>query len=392
MRGYAAVWRVPGAPFLLVVGAASRLGAGMAPLALLLLVQQATGRYAYAGIAGGCYALAGATAGPLLGRLADRVGSPRVLVATGVAHSLVLPVLVLVRGSTAAVCALALLAGATYPPLTAVVRGAWNGLTSGRLRVTALAAETVVFELVFVVGPLLVSVFVLAATPAAALIGSAVITCAGAVALAFSTALRHPPRAATTTGWGPLRVPGFVAVLVCVGALGVAFGMVSVTVPAHTRGSEGAAGVLLALWGLGSGAGGLWFGTRPPTASPARQFAFLLWLNALATAVLALAPGPVALGVAITAAGLVIAPALTVYLSIVGRIVPSAMLTEAHTWVATLPVAANSAGGAVAGLVVDHPGGVPWSFALAGLVIAAAAATAGRASGPIGRVERRVPS
>ncbi|WP_367127776.1 hypothetical protein [Saccharothrix sp. HUAS TT1] len=392
MRGYAAVWRLPGAPFLLVVGAAARLGAGMTPLALLLLVQGSTGRYAYAGVAGGCYALAGAVAGPALGRLADRFGAPRVLVATGLAHPGALLVLVVAGDSFVVACAASLAAGATYPPLTPVVRGAWSVLTtsSRNLRMTALAAETTVFELVFVAGPLLVSVFVLTASPAAALVGAAVATLAGSLLLASGTALRRVSRTASATGLGPLRVPGFPAVLVCVGALGVAFGMVSVTVPASVEGTEGAAGVLLALWGLASGVGGLWFGTRRSGAPAARQLSVLLWCNALGTGLLAVASGPVALGVPIVLAGLVIAPALTVYLSIVSRIVPSSMLTEAHTWVATLPVAANSAGGAVAGLVVDQPGGERWAFVAAGAVIAVAALTAGRASGPIGRAERAV--
>jgi predicted MFS family arabinose efflux permease len=149
--------------------------------------------------------------------------------------------------------------------------------------------------------------------------------------------------------------------------------------------------VLLALWVLGSAIGGLWFGRRSSATSLARQLALLLWLNAAATGLLALMPGTVALGIALTAAGLVIAPALTVYLSLVGRMMPSHMLTEAHTWVATLPVAVNSTGGAVAGVIVDRPGGVPWAFAAAGFLIALAAATAGRSSGPIGRAERAAP-
>ena len=53
LRQYSAVWRIPGAPVLLVVGIVARLGIGMTPLALLLLVQQATDRYTPAAIAGG---------------------------------------------------------------------------------------------------------------------------------------------------------------------------------------------------------------------------------------------------------------------------------------------------------------------------------------------------
>jgi hypothetical protein len=56
---YAAIRKIPGLPSLLMVGVVARLGSGMTPLALLLLVEGATGRYAYASLAVGLYALAG---------------------------------------------------------------------------------------------------------------------------------------------------------------------------------------------------------------------------------------------------------------------------------------------------------------------------------------------
>ncbi|CAG6398772.1 hypothetical protein SCOCK_760028 [Actinacidiphila cocklensis] len=78
MRHYVAVWRIPGAPVLLVAGVIARLGTGVTTLALLLSVAQATGHYASAGIAAGSYVLSGAVVSPIAGRLADRPGATRV--------------------------------------------------------------------------------------------------------------------------------------------------------------------------------------------------------------------------------------------------------------------------------------------------------------------------
>lgn len=80
--------------------------------------------------------------------------------------------------------------------------------------------ETSLFDLVFATGPLLVAVFVLVASPAAAIAASAFVTGTGTLVLCRSPVLRHqgePGYGARTRRLGPLRVAGFELVLVCVG-------------------------------------------------------------------------------------------------------------------------------------------------------------------------------
>lgn len=403
LRQYLQVWRIPGAPMLLIAGIVGRLGIGMTPLALLMVVQQVTGRYSLAAVAGGVYALAGAALSPIAGRIADRVGPSPVLLVTAIAHPVALIGLLL--ASRAGADALVLIfvasavAGATYPPLTAAIRGAWNDLTdpaSGRyaLRNTALAAETSLFEIVFVVGPSLVAVFVLVADAAAALVGAAVVTLVGTVTIALGKVMRgwRPhPHDSHAKGLGPLRVGGFPALLFCVAGLGIAFGAAGVAVPAYASAhdapnAESLAGILLAMWGTGSAIGGFWFGTRPPARNAARQFAQLLALLAATFVVFAVMPGPLALGVALVVGGATIAPALTLENTMVGRISPASMLNESYTWVVTVAVAASAAGGAGAGILVDLVG-VPWAFVFAGVAVAAAAVVAALPTGSIARAE-----
>ena len=404
LRRYLAVWQLPGAPMLLVTGIIGRLGIGMTPLALLLVVEQVTGRYSLAALAGGAYALSGAALSPVAGRIADRIGPTPVLLATAIAHPLALVGLLWsARSDTApfaAVLVAAALAGGSYPPMTAAIRGAWNDLTSvtsGRyhLRNTALAAETTLFEIVFVLGPLLVAGFVLFADAGAALIGAAVVTLVGTVAVALGQTMRgwqpHPGEH-RTRGLGPLRVPGFPALLLCVASLGIAFGVAGVTVPAFaTRYTpddpDSLAGLLLAVWGIGSAVGGFWFGVRRPARNMTRQFAWLLAGLAGSFAVFALMPTPAALGVALIIGGATIAPALTLENTLVGRIAPAGMLNEAYTWVVTMSVGASAAGGATAGLIIDHGGGVPWAFLFAGAAVAVGAGVAALPAGPIARAE-----
>lgn len=400
LRQYAAVWRLPGAPVLLVAGVFARLSIGVTPLALLLLVAHSTGHYTPAAVAGGLYALATALLAPIAGRVADRIGAVRVLLVLGVVHPLALAAMVLTAyevgpgGSVGPIWLAAIVAGATYPPVTAAVRGAWNELTApstGRaaMRPAAFALETSLFEVVFVVGPLVVAVFVAFATPAAAILAAAAVTMAGTITVARGSAIRdrhiHPVHA-SHGALGPLRARGFGVLLSAGAGLGAAFGIVGVAVPAYATGThssspEGLAGVLLAVWGIGSAIGGIWYGTRRPAAPLPRQLIVLLAGVGASIALLAAMPGPVWLGVALAIGGVTVAPALTVQNSLVGIVVPPRMHTEAYTWMTTLTVAGSAAGGALTGVLVDRPGGVAWAFLAAGTLVGLAAVVVWRSPG-----------
>jgi MFS family permease len=110
---------------------------------------------------------------------------------------------------------------------------------------------------------------------------------------------------------------------------------------------------------------------------------------AISFGVLAVMPNPTALGAALVIGGATIAPALTVENNLVGRIAPAGMLNEAYTWVVTVSVGGSAAGGAVAGVIVDQPGGLPWAFVFAGAVVLLAALTAAMPAGPMARADER---
>ncbi|GGJ98371.1 MFS transporter [Pilimelia anulata] len=407
LRPYAALWRIPGAPALLLAGVLARLSIGVTPLAMLLLVQRGTGSYAPAGLADAIAALSGAALGPLLGRLADRIGPAPVLLTTGLAHPLALLALLWAvhTGPLPLILAAAAVTGATFPPTTAAVRGAWNDLTepaTGRadLRAPALAAETSLFEVVFILGPLMFAGLTLLSGPELAIAAAAATTLAGTLTLARGRVMRgwRPhPTAGPTRGAGALATPGFPTLLAAVGLLGLAFGAMAVTVPAFATqhaptAAEATAGILLAVWGVGSAVGGISYGIRPPTAPLSRQYGAFAALLSAALLSYAAMPDVLPLGLALTVGGAAIAPALTAQNSLVGRITPAGMRNEAYTWATTLMVAGSALGGALAGVVVERAHGVAWMFVIASAVVAVSAVLTSARSGAVYRADVPQPA
>ncbi|SFP14435.1 Predicted arabinose efflux permease, MFS family [Geodermatophilus dictyosporus] len=372
VRSYLSVWRLPSAPVLLVAGFAGRLPSAMVPLALLLMVQQQTGSYAVAGLAAATYGLAMAAMAPVLGRLADRRTPRPVLLAQAAAYPLLLVLLVatvLGGAPTVAVVGASAAAGASTPLVSGAVRAMWSRVDPG-VRGTAYALDATATELVFVAGPTLVAALAVLATPAWALAVAGVLAVAGATGVATSSAMRGwvpVPAATRTSPFATVLAPGMPRVLLSGTALMLGFGALEVAVPAFAdaAGSPGLSGLLLALWSLGSVAGGLWFGARVVSASLPRQYRWLLLGVTIGLAPLTAASSPWVLGALLFLGGTAIAPTLTVQNSLVGALAPAHATTEAFTWLSTIATGASAVGAALGGALIDGPSGVTGSLVLA---------------------------
>ncbi|MCW2778642.1 MAG: major facilitator superfamily 1, partial [Frankiales bacterium] len=338
---YGALLRGTGAGPALAASLLGRLALGTTGLALLLLVRDRTGSYAVAGAVSAAYAVSFAAFAPVRARSADRRGPRRVLLLCGLLHPLVLGGLVLLADGPRLLLVLAaVVAGATVPPLGGVMRALWVGLAGTDPRVdltTAYSLESVVVELCFVGGPLLVAVLSSTLGPEAAVLAAGLLVLAGGLGLAATPAVRlvvpHPD--ARKGSAGPLSSAAVRSLLVTIACVGSAFGAVDVAVVAFAdveggRPSTGA--VLVALGSVGSIVGGLVYGAVHSQVAAERQLPFLVTAFAVSSALPLLAPGVVPMGALLLAWGLTIAPYSTCNSVLLSRASPPGTVTEAFAW------------------------------------------------------------
>src|ERR1700689_1768335 len=191
---YQSVLRAPGCARVFATALLARLPQGMASLAILLLVRETTHSYPAAGIAVGGYAIACAAAVPSQGRLGRPFGRGAVLLPAAVVQALALTALVIVaHGHAAAIelVAFAVAAGAMQPAIAPSVRALLGEmLTEPATRETAYALESVIQELIWIAGPLVVAVVVTLVSPSGAVLVSAGVCVVGTTLFVSSPRVR----------------------------------------------------------------------------------------------------------------------------------------------------------------------------------------------------------
>lgn len=380
---YATLLRRPGLRVTVIASIIGRLPVGITGLSLLLLVQGSTQSFSRAGLTSASYIAGLACLAPLVGRLIDRWGPRWPLSVTALTYPSALVALVSAvhaAADTRVVQVLAAAAGASFPPITVCMRSYLRQqLGDDPLLITAYTLESVLIETMFIVGPMLVTLFVAVASPALAVLFAAACGSVGALLFSRSPALARwrTERRDTASLFGPLTERRFVALLAIILSYATAFGLIEIGVTAFAAeaGFRALAGVILGLMSVGSVLGGLAYGSRTWRAPLTRQFAAALFLMGAGACMLAVVPHLVLFAALTVLAGAVMAPILAMQSMLVARIASAGNVTEAFTWSATGLLAGVGVGIAGGGSMLAHAH-APAVMAAAGVASIGASALA----------------
>ncbi|WP_171162614.1 MFS transporter [Streptomyces sp. I05A-00742] len=360
---YRAIFAAPGAKSFSAAGLLGRMPLSMMGIGIVTMVSELTGEYGLAGALSATLALATAAMGPQVSRLVDRYGQRRVM----------RPVTLLALAATTALLLSAqlrwphwtlfvlVIGVGAVPSVGSMVRARWAALyrdSTGDLH-TAYSAESVIDEVVFIVGPILSIGLSTGWFPEAGPLLAGVFLLTGVFWLTAQRATEPAPAGPAHGGGGSaLRSRGLQVLVGASVAMGALFGSTEVVTVAFAEelGHKALSSVVLAVWALGSCIAGTVFGLLHPKGDPARRWLVGVCVMAVSMIPLQLVGNLTSLAVALFFAGLAIAPTMVTTMALVEQYVPRANLTEGMTWTSTGMAVGVALGSSAAGAVVDAAG------------------------------------
>jgi MFS family permease len=366
-KPYRTILNLPGSLAFTLTGLVARMPMSMIGLGIVLLVSGITGSYGIAGTVTAAYVVAMAVFGPMQARVVDRYGQARSLPVFQVGSTVALGLLVVAiqtGAPTPVPQLLAALAGAASPQIGSYVRSRWTYQLKGKPELhTAYSLEALFDEVVFMVGPPLVTFLATGIHPAAGLGSALVFGLVGGLVFAAQRRTQPPVQPRTNDSrpkpaldWATLMP----ATAACFG-LGVLFGSAEIVVVAvaSEAGERALAGWLIAGWATGSMLSALITGTMKLKSSPFMRFRVGLTAMTLTMVPLPFLGNLGVLAVFMFLAGFAISPTLVASVGIVEQTTPTARLSEGIAWTTTGLAGGVALGAAVVGQVIDRFGGHP---------------------------------
>ncbi len=388
------LFRLPGALRFSIPGLIARMPISMDSLALIFIVVAVSDSYAIAGALSATASVVITLATPHWSRVADRIGQSAMLVR-------VIPVKVF------AFCVFTILVLNETPVWTwfvaIIITEAFSVNTGGLVRRrwlhvlspdktttaedeqdrhlvnTAYSFEALMDEVVFILGPIIVTACATTIAPAAGIISGIIFLAVGVPLFVKQKDTEPPanPKREVDPHPAVIRNKRVQAVVLPTTLLGGFFGSIAIVTVAfaESRGQAGLSGVLLAIWAAGSAVAAIINGVvKWRLTSASRFLIFLFALTILSIPMLFVHSIPW-LAVALFFNGFAIAPLVINAYGVAEGAVPPDQITETLTWVVAGMPMGGAISSALSGQIIDRFGADIAYWVPLGFMIAACAAT-----------------
>ena len=353
----------------------ARFPNGMTSLAVLLHIEFVTGSYGAAGLVLAATSVGQAIAGPVTSRWMGVWGMRRVLSTTLAICAITITVLALVETVVPVYMVLGLIAGLSTPPVQSAVRTIYPKMVNSRQLTPLFSLDASLQEIIWIVAPVVITLVATQVGTVQALLLIVAILISGGSWFILSPEVGRVriPRSRRSIGKVLAKPPVLLATVIGFLLIGACAAVEAGVVATFDHGGL-EAGIVLAVFSIGSLAGGLSFGHIPvgPWAM-ARRLAIL----AVGLSLTVVSLNIWWLGGTLFLAGIGIAPALAVLFAMTSVSVKFSETAEAYGWIGTGQLIGAAAGSAVAGFLIDGTGpqGAYWAaaaFAIAGTAVAVA--------------------
>ena len=377
VSSYSSLLKTPGVARIIAAQLTARFPFGMLSLAFLLHIERVHDSYGAAGLVLGAMSIGQAIAGPMTSRLMGVLGMRVVLWTTLLLCSAAVAAIGVFVMPIPVTMAVAFFAGLCMPPIQPAVRTIYPKMVNSRQLTPLFSLDASAQEIIWIAGPVAITFVSTQIGTVEGILMSVAIMLAGGFWFISSPEVGRVriPRSKRRFGTVLARPPVLLATVVGFLLIGSCSAVEAGVVATFGDGSP-LAGIVLAIWSLGSLVGGLAFGHIPigPWATARRMFIVFVGV-VLSTFMLWSWWG---LSLTLLIAGLGIAPALAVLFAIVSASVKFSDTAEAYGWVGTGQLIGAALGSALAGFLIDGVGpvGAFWiagAFALVGFIVPALA-------------------
>ncbi|WP_431277781.1 MFS transporter [Leifsonia poae] len=373
MSTYSSLLKTPGVARIIAAQLTARFPFGMLSLAFLLHIESVHHSYGAAGLVLGAMSIGQAIAGPMTSRLMGVLGMRTVLWTTlGLCTAAVAAIGVFVMPIPLTM-AVAFFAGLSMPPIQPAVRTIYPKMVNSRQLTPLFSLDASAQEIIWIAGPVAITFVSTQLGTVQGILMSVAIMLLGGLWFISSPEVGRVriPRSKRRFGVVLARPPVLLATVVGFLLIGSCAAIEAGVVANFGEGSP-FAGIVLAIWSLGSLVGGLALGHVPigPWATARRMFIVFVGVT-ISTFMLGSWWG---LSLTLIIAGLGIAPALAVLFAIVSASVKFSDTAEAYGWVGTGQLIGAALGSALAGFLIDGSGPVgafyvAGAFAFVGFVV-----------------------